>query len=82
MDNAHDAHLETGTDLERIERIRRKLRGASYVMGGQDPQNLFEFYDKDKSAGLDQSEFRKAIRKVTPPHAQPIGIPVHLTSLC
>lgn len=57
-----------GSDRMLIQ-IKQNLRGASYNKGGQDPQKLFQYYDKDNSGDIDRWEFRQAIRKggrVTP----------------
>ena len=55
-----------GSAISRLERIRRKLRAASYIKGGQDPDSLYAYYDRNNSAGLDRDEFRCCLRRNEP----------------
>ena len=43
--------------------LKSKIRAASYVNGKSDFRKLFEYYDKDGSGELDQTEFLRAMRK-------------------
>ena len=43
--------------------VKRKIRAASYVNGGQDWSVLFRHQDSDKSGDLGRKEFFKAVRR-------------------
>jgi hypothetical protein len=43
--------------------VKRRIRVASYVHGGQDWSTLFRRQDKDNSGALDEAEFQQAVRR-------------------
>jgi Ca2+-binding EF-hand superfamily protein len=60
----HDDPFSILTNEERLrQRLARKMRAASYTLGGQDWITLFGRYDTDHSGGLDFKEFCRALRR-------------------
>ena len=60
----HDDPFESLTTEERLRaKLARKMRAASYTLGGQDWLTLFSKYDSDHSGELDFKEFCKALRR-------------------
>ena len=49
---------------EAVQFLRRKFRARSYSDGGEDPSKLFRHLDRDKSGGLDLTEFCRAARTI------------------
>lgn len=43
--------------------LKRKLRAASYSVGGVDYARLFRHYDRDNGGSLEFEEFRSALRR-------------------
>ena len=50
-------------DLATIAKVKRKMRAASYTVGGVDYAKLFRHYDRDNSGDLEVEEFMSAIRR-------------------
>lgn len=60
----HDDPFSILTTEERLrQKLARKMRAASYTIGGQDWFTLFSRYDSDHSGGLDFREFSRAVRR-------------------
>jgi Ca2+-binding EF-hand superfamily protein len=60
----HDDPFSILTAEERLrQKLARKMRAASYTVGGQDWFTLFSRYDSDHSGALDFKEFCKALRR-------------------
>jgi len=56
-----------------VEKVREKLKKASYGIAGRSARDLFRQIDTDGSGQLDDGEFRQAIRSV-------LGIPIYSIS--
>ena len=50
---------------DEVSKMRKRLRAASYFLGGQDWISLFNSFDKDRSGELDYEEFKQMLK-----HAQ------------
>ena len=50
-------------NLATIAKVKRKMRAASYTVGGVDYAKLFHHYDRDNSGSLELDEFQSAIRR-------------------
>eukprot|EP01043_Picozoa_sp_COSAG02_P039340 COSAG02_NODE_3099_length_7378_cov_3.046984_7_plen_503_part_00 len=60
----HDDPFSILTTEERLRaKLARKMRAASYTVGGQDWLTLFSRYDSNHSGQLDFKEFCKALRR-------------------
>ena len=64
-----------GTEARKshLQQLQSKLQAASYKDGGQHPEHLFNFYDKDGSQEIERSEFVELIRWATFPRRAPTG---------
>ena len=60
----HDDPFSILSTEERLrQKLARKMRAASYKLGGQDWFDLFSRYDTDHSGNLDFNEFCRAVRR-------------------
>lgn len=60
----HDDPFSILSTEERLrQKLARKMRAASYTLGGQDWFELFSRYDTDHSGNLDFKEFIRAVRR-------------------
>ena len=48
---------------EDVEKLKQKIRAASYTFGGQDWDKLFSVYDKNGDGILNYDEFAQALRR-------------------
>ena len=58
------AALERHKELEKLDRLKARIRATSYGLGGMDWNAVFRRYDADHSGELDADEFVAALKTV------------------